>query len=46
MNNAIKFTNEGGIIQLIIELVNEDTIKFFKITVKDNGDGISFEKRL
>ncbi len=44
MNNAIKFTRVGGIIQLIIELVEDELNKFFMIMVKDNGAGISFEK--
>ena len=44
MNNAIKFTNEGGIIELIIELVEDEIDRFFMIMVKDNGVGISFLK--
>ncbi|PKQ62001.1 hypothetical protein BZG02_13760 [Labilibaculum filiforme] len=37
ISNAIKFTNEGGLIQLHAQRTNS----FVKITVKDNGIGMS-----
>lgn len=41
ISNAIKFTHEGGKIELISEITEND---FLKVIVKDNGVGIKNEK--
>ena len=44
LSNAVKYTNEGGNISLsIYELGNDEDSATYKITVKDNGIGMSEE---
>ncbi|MFN3781319.1 MAG: ATP-binding protein, partial [Candidatus Kapaibacteriota bacterium] len=43
ISNAIKFTNEGGVIRIYSQQVEEDGKLFEKISVQDNGIGISYE---
>ena len=46
ISNAVKFTPEGGNIDIVIEkihsFINESTVRF---SVKDSGIGVSFEQR-
>jgi light-regulated signal transduction histidine kinase (bacteriophytochrome) len=40
ISNAIKFTDHGGSIEVIIKLLREDDINFIYLSVEDNGIGI------
>ena len=43
LSNAIKFTQENGRIKLILEQYETDNKKGIRISIKDNGQGISKE---
>jgi len=42
-SNAVKFTENGGKIHILIELVTIKRAKFIRIAVKDTGIGIKQE---
>lgn len=43
VSNAIKFTEQGGVIYISSETIEEGGIKYEKIAVADNGIGIPYE---
>jgi signal transduction histidine kinase len=43
ISNAIKFTEQGGVIHISSETIEEGGIKYEKIAVADNGVGIPYE---
>lgn len=43
ISNAIKFTNEGGVIRIYSQTVEENGTWFERISVQDNGVGIPYE---
>ncbi|MFH1452607.1 MAG: ATP-binding protein [Armatimonadota bacterium] len=40
LTNALKYTPEGGIINIETEKIQKNNIKYFKVSVKDTGQGI------
>ncbi|OHD19812.1 MAG: hypothetical protein A2086_13755 [Spirochaetes bacterium GWD1_27_9] len=44
LSNAIKFTQKDGVIEVVIDKINDNSKDFVAISVKDNGIGISKEK--
>lgn len=43
ISNAIKFTEQGGVIHISSETIEEEGIKYEKIAIADNGIGIPYE---
>ncbi len=43
VSNAIKFTNEGGVVRIFSKTIEENGVKFEQISVQDNGVGIPYE---
>jgi PAS domain S-box-containing protein len=43
ISNAIKFTNEGGIVRVFSKEIEEDGKPFVQVSVQDNGVGIPYE---
>ncbi len=43
VSNAIKFTNEGGVVRIYSKTIEENGEKFEQISVQDNGVGIPYE---
>jgi hypothetical protein len=45
LSNALKFSKQGGFVEVSSEIVREEGKKFIKVTVKDNGMGIRKEDK-
>lgn len=45
VNNAVKFTERAGLIEVFIEVIPGFESAFLKLTVKDNGVGIKAENK-
>jgi signal transduction histidine kinase/ActR/RegA family two-component response regulator len=40
LTNAIKFSNTGGVIEVKLDTVTENSIEYFRVSVADHGKGI------
>jgi len=43
ISNAIKFTNEGGVVRIFSKTIEENAKKYEQISIQDNGVGIPYE---